>query len=137
MVLPISEYQLNDEIEVIDEAELPTRTYRLDFKRGRCVGMTDGLEAMEQAIFKVLNTVRFEHLIYSDDYGFEGLTGKEEMFVRAELPRRLEEAMLQDGRIISIENMSISFKDDAAITSFTVNTIYGDVGVLREVIEIV
>lgn len=134
MVLPTGGFILTDDVEVIEEATLPTQTYKLDFKRGRCVGMTDRLESMEQAIFKILNTNRFEHLIYSDDYGFENLIAVDEAFLRAELPRRIEEALLQDERITSIENMNIQTKSDTATITFTAKTIYGDVDVLKEVI---
>lgn len=133
MVLPIGEFTITEEVEIIDEALLPTRTYRLDFKRGRCVGMTDGLEAMKQAISKTLNTNRFEQLIYSYDYGFENPIGRDEIFVRAELPRRITEALLQDERISSVENMSIEFKGDIVTVKLTCMTLYGDVEVLREV----
>ncbi len=133
MVLPIGGIVLSEEVDVIEESSLPTRTYKFDFKRGRCVGMTDRLEAMEQAIFKILNTNRFEHMIYSDDYGFENVIGHEEIFIRAELPRRIEEALLQDERITSIEDMTIEFKGDSAFVTFTAITIYGDVNVLQEV----
>lgn len=137
MVMPQGEFTITSEVEVIDEAELPTRTYKLDFKNGRIFGMTDRLGAMEQAIFKILNTNRFEHLIYDDDYGFEDLTGKERIFVAAELPRRIEEALLQDSRITSVEGLHLEFEKDIAFATFTANTIYGDVDVLREVITIV
>lgn len=137
MVLPMGEFTITNEVEVIDEASLPTRTYKLDFKRGRCVGMTDRLEAMEQAIFKMLNTIRFAHMIYSDNYGFEELTGKEQFFVRAELPRRVKETLLQDGRITSLEDLQLEFEKDMAFATFTAITIYGDVDVLREVINFV
>lgn len=137
MVLPVGILTLSDEVDVIDETELPTRTYKLDFKRGRCVGMTDRLEAMEQAVFKMLNTIRFQHMIYSDDYGFEELIGKDKVYVQAELPRRISETLLQDGRITSVEDMTFDFKGDAATISFTCITIYGDVDVLREVTDFV
>lgn len=136
MVLPIGEFTITEEIEIIDEATLPTRTYNLDFEKGRCIGMTDRLEAMEQAIFKILNTNRFEHMIYSDEYGFEGMTGEERLFVEAELPRRIKEALLQDGRITSVEDFHLEFNKDNALATFTAITVYGDVNVLREVINI-
>lgn len=133
MVLPIAKFSLTDELEFIEESELPTKTYQLDLQRGQCVGIVDGIEAMEQAIFKMLSTERFRHLIYSDDYGFENPIGQEEIFVRAELPRRIEEALLQDGRIIGVENLTMDFHKDAVLVKFTCLTDYGDVEVLREV----
>ena len=37
----------------------PTKTWQIDFERERVAGNVDGLEAMKQAIFKILNTERF------------------------------------------------------------------------------
>lgn len=137
MVLPIGEVIVSEEMEVIDTAQLPTRTYFLDLERGRCAGMVDGLKAMEQAIFKVLQTKRFAHMIYSDDYGFENMIGHERLFVRGELPRRIKEALLQDERITAVENFHLDFEKDEAYVSLTCKTLYGDVVVLREVIDYV
>lgn len=138
MVLPSSENIIvTEELEVVDEADLPTLTYQLDFVRGRCNGMIDGRKAVEQAIFKVLQTNRFSHLIYSDDYGFESMIGHERLFVEGELPRRIEEALLQDERITEIENMNLAFNKDKVLATFTAITIYGDVNVLREEIPFV
>lgn len=137
MVLPTGDFTVTDDVEVIEEATLPTKTYRLDFEKGLCLGMTDGLEAIRQAIFKVLSTIRFEHLIYSDDYGFENPIGKDEIFVRAEMPRSIHETLLQDERIISIENFEMDIKGDTGNVTFTALTTYGDVDILQEVSDFV
>lgn len=137
MVLPIGDVTVTEDLEVVSEAQLPTRTYKLDFERGRCSGYIDRKEAMEQAIRKVLQTKRFAHLIYSDDYGFQNMTGHERLFVRGELPRRIKEALLQDERITSIERFKLTFEKDEAYVSLTAITIYGDVEVLREAIPFV
>ncbi|UAW07795.1 hypothetical protein PVJ1_00061 [Psychrobacillus phage PVJ1] len=135
MVLPIGEISVTEELEVISTADLPTKTYKLDFERGRVTGMIEGLEAIEQAIFKVLNTKRFAHMIYSDDYGFENMIGEDEIFVRGELPRRITEAVLQDERITALEDFSMVFEGDSVLVKFTAVTLYGDVNVLREVMK--
>lgn len=137
MVLPEGGITVTEDLEVINEAELPTRTYKLDFERGRCTDFIDGKEAMEQAIRKILQTKRFAHLIYSDDYGFQNTIGQDRLFVRGELPRRIKEALLQDERITSIENFTLDFEKDEAFVSLTAITIYGDVDVLREAIPFV
>lgn len=137
MVLPVGGITVTEDLEVVNEAQLPTRTYKLDFERGRCTGFIDRKEAMEQAILKVLRTKRFAHLIYSDDYGFQDMIGHERLFVRGELPRRIKEALLQDERITSIENFKLDFEKDEAYVSLTAITIYGDVNVLREAIPFV
>lgn len=137
MVLPVGEIAVTEELEVISEAELPTRTYKLDFERGRCTGFIDRRKAMEQAILKVLQTKRFAHLIYSDDYGFENMIGFERLFVQGELPRRIKEALLQDERITSIQDFVLDFEKDEAFVTFIAVTIYGDVDVLREAVPFV
>lgn len=137
MVLPVGNITVTEDLEVISEAELPTRTYKLDFEKGRCVGIIDRKAAMEQAIRKILLTERFAHLVYSDDYGFQNMIGYERLFVQGELPRRIKEALLQDERITSIENFKLEFIKDEAFVSLRAVTIYGDVDVLREAIPFV
>lgn len=57
--------------DIEEEAERPSRTYRLDTDSGRIAGTTDGLDAVNQAIKKAIITSRFSNLIYNDDYGSE------------------------------------------------------------------
>lgn len=135
-VLPSGNILIED-LEVNESSALSSKTYRLDFENGRCAGMIDGLEAIKQSIFKMLNTERFKYLIYSDDYGFESLIGKERLFVQAELPRRIEEAVLQDARILAVEDISIQFQGDSAIATFVCQTVYGKIEASKEVSGIV
>lgn len=137
MVLPQGEVIVTEDLEIQSMADSPTLTYKLDFEKGRCAGRIDRREAMEQAIRKVLQTKRFAHLIYSDDYGFENMIGYERLFVQGELPRRIKEALLQDERITEIQNFILVFEKDKAFASLTAITIYGDVNVLREAIQYV
>ena len=57
---------LEEDFEM-DEGE--SRTYRMAHKNKRIQGRVDGLEAVQQAAFKILNTERYQHIIYSWDYG--------------------------------------------------------------------
>lgn len=108
--------------------EQPSRTYKLDMRQGRMAGMADGLDAVRQAVYKILHTERFAHLIYSADYGFEraGLLGGNPDFVRLELGRRTREALLADERISDITDFRIEMQGDEAEVSFTVLSVYGD-----------
>lgn len=108
----------------IDVEEQPSRTYRMDLEKGRIGGNTDGLEAIKQAAFKILQTERFHYLIYSTNYGSEinGLVGSSPLFVQSELRRRISEALLQDDRITSIDSMQFSFTSDSVLVRFTVIT---------------
>jgi|HigsolmetaGSP11D_1036233.scaffolds.fasta_scaffold01462_8 hypothetical protein len=111
----------------IDTVELPSRTWRLDFERGRVTGMIEGLEAVRQAVFKILQTERFRYLIYDADYGVElaSLVGRDPVFVQSELRRRIAEALTQDDRIDSVTDFQIDITGDTATVRFTVVSTFG------------
>lgn len=110
------------------ETQQTSRTYGIDFTKGKAVGVTDGLEAVRQAVYKILRTDRFAHLIYDANYGSEisSLQGRSQGYVRSEIERRIREALLQDDRIAEITDMQITVTGDEALATFTVVSIYGD-----------
>ena len=59
---------LDQEFEVEEE---PSKNYRMDIYGETICGKIDGLEAMKQVIYKILNTERYQHIIYSWNYGVE------------------------------------------------------------------
>ena len=63
--------------------------YESDYK---LLGMCDDIEAMKQAIFKIINTERYKYLIYDWNYGIElnDLIGKPIPYVYAEIERRIK-----------------------------------------------
>lgn len=116
--------------------EQPSLTYRMDFDSKSIRGKAEDREAVRQAIFKVLNTERYQYIMYSWNYGIETLDlyGEPVTFVCPELERRIREALLVDSRIISVTD----FEHDLSVkhtvyTTFTVHTIHGDVRGEREV----
>ncbi|MDN4069273.1 DUF2634 domain-containing protein [Paenibacillus vini] len=115
-------------LEDVEVQEETSRTYGIDFTSGKATGLIDGLEAVKQAVYKILQTDRFAHLIYDANYGSEinGLQGRSQGYVRSEIERRIREALLVDDRIQSIENMQIDITGDEALVTFTVVSIYGD-----------
>lgn len=124
---------LNDTIQI---QEAPTRTFKLDWDKGFIVGIVDTQEAMKQAIFLILNTERFQNLIYSWDYGVElqDLFGKPPSFVIPELKRKITEALTQDTRIVSVGEFKCVTDKLKILVSFTVKTIYGDINAETAVI---
>ena len=120
--------------EVQDDTSYLTRTYKIDFDKGRIAGFTDDLDALEQAITKILLTERFKNLIYSNEYGSEvketlmsdGCTNE---FLETEIPALIEEALMQDLRILSVGNFKLDFSDDCVDIECDVSTIYGDTNV--------
>ncbi len=119
----------DDLINDFEYEELPTRTFRLNIPSNTITGFTDELEAMKQAIFLILNVQRYEHIIYSWNYGIEleDLFGQPISFVLPELKRRITEALLQDTRITGVDNFSFETTKGKVHAIFTVSTIYGDV----------
>ena len=53
--------------------EQPTYTYKMNLDTGSIRGYTDKLDAMRQAIFKILQTERYQYIMYSWNYGVETL----------------------------------------------------------------
>ncbi|OBR62389.1 hypothetical protein A7K91_01865 [Paenibacillus oryzae] len=113
--------------ETIAAASQPSATWRMDLERGVISGKTDGLHAIKQAVFKILQSQRFRHVIYSGNYGNElaELVGRQPSFVQLEAQRMLEEALLQDDRIIAVEGVKVSQRGDQAVVTFTVHSDYG------------
>ena len=49
-----------------------SNTFRVRYENDyKLTGMCDDIEAMEQAIFKIINTERYKYLIYDWNYGIE------------------------------------------------------------------
>lgn len=135
MMLPVRE---NVSVEIVEENKvMTTKTHKIQMFGDRIYGKIDGLKAMEQACFKILNTERYAYLIYSWNYGIElkDLFGKPKSYCKVVLEERIKEALLQDSRVLEVYNFS--FKDLArsvlAVT-FTVNTIYGEMNLRKEVL---
>lgn len=110
--------------------EQPTHTYKMNLASELVRGYTDGREAIEQAIYKILNTERYQYVMYSWNYGIEllDLYGEPVSYVCPELERRITEALTWDDRIQSVDNFefNISKKGEIHVT-FTAHTTFGDV----------
>ncbi|OSA89561.1 UNVERIFIED_ORG: hypothetical protein B2H93_15985 [Clostridium botulinum] len=113
------------------------RTYKLDIDKNKVKNnFIDKIEAVKQASFLILNTERYECLIYSWNYGMEtkDLFGRPIEYVYPELCERIKEALLQDSRIVSVDSFSYEVKKKGKLTVyFTVNTIYGTFDTDKEV----
>lgn len=111
----------------------PSKTWNLS--GDHLQGMIDGIQAVAQAVDMMLSTERFRYEIYSYDYGaeFSDLIGKDRAFVKADIQRRIEEAIAQDDRVTGISDFNVGFDREAAKVSFTVNTIFGDFEAERSV----
>jgi len=131
-MIPNTSLNTNKTLKIVQE---PTKTYRLDTSNNRLIGYTDALEAMKQAIYKIIFTERYQYLIYSWNYGIEleDLFGKPKPYVYSELKRRIREALLQDDRITEVDNFDFSSKKGDVTVTFTVHTVFGDIEAERTV----
>lgn len=120
----------------LEEGKEPTLTYRVRLDDADIFGKTDGNEAMKQAISKIISTERYEHEIYSWDYGIElnDLFGKPKSYIRSEIVRRFEEALLQDDRVTALKDISVTFEKRGTVSIFfTAETTLGTFATERQV----
>lgn len=126
-MIPSTTAFLEQDFEVTEQ---PTHTYKMNLESNLIRGYTDGQEAMKQAIYKILNTERYQYVMYSWNYGIEllDLYGEPVSYVCPELERRITEALTWDDRIQSVDNFefNISKKGEILVT-FTAHTVFGDV----------
>jgi hypothetical protein len=109
----------------VDKCEFKTRNGR--------IYIVEGKEAVKIWIWKIFQTSRYRHLIYSWDYGheLEPLVGKRysNAVIQSEAERLVKEAIwptLED-YVTDIRNLAVSAEKDILCTDFTAVTPYGEV----------
>ena len=112
----------------LEYAELPTTTFIIDWSSRQIAGIGTGLDAMRQAVEIILANERFRWQIYDSNFGveLEGLIGDDLDYIKAEIPRRIEEAFSVDSRILSVDNYVFTETSPGVLrVSFDVQTVYG------------
>ena len=125
-MIPSMNSILTTEIQVETQG---SENYKMFFTEKFINGHVDELEAMHQVIYKILNTERYQYIIYSWDYGIETLDlfGEPISYVCPEIERRIIEALIQDDRIESVDNFEFDYSEKGKLlVTFSVHTIYGD-----------
>lgn len=123
--------ELDSDFEIESE---PSLTYAMKLtdeenKEDKFVGKVDEVDAIEQAILKLINTERYEYEIYSWDYGIElqDLIGQQIPYVMSEIKQRITDAVTADDRIESVKDFEISqVGRHVLFCTFTAVTIQGD-----------
>lgn len=108
----------------------PSKTFKMYLDQEVINGFTDELDAMKQTIYMILNTERYQYIIYSRNYGIElnDLFGEPVTYVCPELERRITEALTQDERILSVDAFSFDTSIKGQVHAFfTAHTIFGDI----------
>lgn len=123
-MLPKTTTLIPSAIKVVQQ---PSKTFRMDLENKRIIGYTDGLDAVAQTICCILGTERYEHLIYSWNYGSElnDLVGKPVPYIKSELKRRISEALMQDDRINSVNSFEFAVTGRKLAVRFVVHTTIG------------
>lgn len=117
------------------EESMPSYTYNINRNTNRISGYIDGKDAIIQAVFLILQTERYESMIYNWYYGSEldTLIGQNRDYVASELQRIIREALTEDDRINEVSDFIIEFKDDVASIEFVVESNVGDITINWEV----
>ena len=115
----------DDDLEDEEDVVEPSLTYDID--SGKTI---DNIDAMVQAVKKIVRTEYDSSEYYLEDYGIilEDLIGASSSVVEGILPERITEALMQDDRIEGVEDFIITVDGDKMYCEFTVVTIYGEVG---------
>ncbi|HBJ1645646.1 DUF2634 domain-containing protein [Clostridium botulinum] len=111
-------------IDTIKEKKHSSKTYKI--KENRIIGFCDEIEALKQTIYFILNTERYDYLIYPDRYGSElrRTIEMERDIAESELKRRIKEALTQDDRIENVDEFIFEYEKDSVLVKFTVFSIY-------------
>lgn len=129
---------MNVAIEIenaLDEVEIPSKTYFLDFEKGRIIGKCDGITALKQFIHKALITARGKHpILYTEDYGSDienavlGDTPSEEYLLTV-VPRLIKDCLLVDDRISDVYDIKTKVEGDKLFIEFSVSSDFGDLDI--------
>ena len=121
-------------INQLDE-QMPSYTYNINRNTNRISAYIDDKDAIIQSIYLILQTERYESMIYNWYYGveFDGLIGKNKDYVTSELQRVIREALTEDDRILEVSDFEITYTEDSALIVFLVETNIGDITIEWEV----
>ena len=104
---PIQETEID--MEKLEKRTMPSLTWRINEEKAEVRGETDELDAMRQAVSKILQTERYRYAVYDWNYGveLEDLYGKNVSYVIPELKRRIDSSKAkkesQDTVVFNVE----------------------------------
>lgn len=125
----LPENQITELLEDYETKVHTTETFKLNTDENRVYGITDGIDAIKQATYKILNTERYKYGMYSWDYGIEleDLFGMDIDLVIAKLPNRIKEALTQDDRIIDVTDFEFKKGRNELTVNFVIDTNIGKI----------
>ena len=135
MIPSIENYEDEDEQEMdFDLKSEPSFTYAMkipgdEVTESRFIGKVDDVNAMQQAIMKILSTERYENEIYSWNFGIEtrDLYCMDVLFVMSEIKTRIGDAITADDRFESVDDFVVEKVGKCIVhCTFTVTTTDGE-----------
>ena len=130
-MIPTNATVLEDfEIEVDN-----TLTHKLLIDKERILGKADGIEAIKQAVYVMLNVERYDWVIFSPRFGVElkDLFGKPIPYCLSEIKRRIRECLLVDERITEVKDFEFELNKGTVLTTFLV---VSNVGEFKQEMEV-
>lgn len=118
--------------DALDEKEIPSKTYYLNFEKGRIIGRCDGITALKQFIHKVLITSRGDYpVLYTDDYGSDienAVLGESttEEYLTTVIPRLVKDCLLVDDRISDVYDINAKIVGEKLFINFCVSSDFGN-----------
>lgn len=134
--------ELVDEEEGVQDYDEGNYTFNLNYETGEISReLITGVESVEQFALLAMRTPRFEHAIYSDQFGSEILAVVKEQsdvtpaFLSSELERVVTEAIIYDDRVSDVTDFEMTIQDNNAYISFKI-IVMGDIIDIEEVLEL-
>ena len=125
-MLPQTDFELASDFQIQNQ---PSYTFKLNSDDENIKGFVDDLQAVKQAIYLILNTQRYQYLIYDWNYGveFDDLIGSEKNYAMVQIQSRITDALLQDDRIEAVVDFEFESNKKSITAYFVVKTIFGDI----------
>lgn len=123
-MIPMQGIQMQEDMTLMTPK---SKTYGLNLIEGKIDMFIDGLDAIKQAVFKILETGRYQHVIYDFSYGSElnDLIGRDSDYIEMELRRRIRDALTYDDRITDVTDFHFHRMDEDVTVKFKVISIEG------------
>lgn len=117
--------------DVVDNTNIPltSETYYINFEKNEIQGKINGLDAVAQAIYMILNIEKQSYTIYPLDFGvnLEKYIGQPHDYVIADIEREIKEALIKDSRILDVKDFEYTINKEHLLVKFIVLTVYGEV----------
>ena len=130
-MIPTTSFNMS-ELQVVKYSD---KDYKLSIDREKVAGTCKEIDGVKQAAFKILNTERYDNIIYSWNYGVEtkDLFGMPMSYVKPEIKRRFTEALMQDERVKEVSDFEFATRGHELYVSFFITCDYGKFGMERTV----